>query len=1194
MIKMPDEKSDWIKLGDLAQRKQPGTLPEAVHNDRTDWVKGTKPVDFIPETEKPDTSWNIARGLKSGLLTTAATLPALQSMAFQAGGLKTAAEESAKTAQVFSKETEKYQPDTSFKELVKDPSWHGLLDYGLYTLGSLLPSAMFGLGGGAIGEKAATKLISRKTLENLAKKNLAKGLTKEAAVEAAVNTIAKRGAAAGIIGSTAALEGTGMYLTDYEKHGRDARVLPHVLGGLAAGAVELGLGGVELGLVKKMFGRTAAKVAAKNPEIGKSLLHKAAGIVKESAGEAAEELTQEEIAILNEMYVAKPGEKTVTPLSKEGLWRAAEASAAGFIGGVPLSTLSAAIPTKEQETEQETDNLINRQRAEDDLRTKITKSAVDEYVNEASAGVKFRPAPRPSTAEEAARVFERELPPDVRSAREAAETFIKEGTAIERAAKERQRIIDKTYLPAEEEADRRKLAEAQRRKAIKEHKEIYEVPEKGLEFPVIEEEKKEEPETVKNEIAGIEKQIKERTERLAAETKGRKRSELARELSILHKNLADKMASLAEIKRGSREAPEKGVKFASSFKEIEIPPELPDLEGTNKQKNWAYDIRSEYVTRMNELTDRMMKTFLGRTVGVSPLKPQLGVSPLKPQFNYDKFKQIAEEKAKNTDASWWIDNRDKLKIKDLIKEAEIPSRISDKLQKAKEDIEFAEIAEGSPKQIKWAEKIRSDAVDNILGTSKEKTEEEADALDIENFEYDSFIEFLKTKVFNNTSAKWWINNRSSLNIYDLLDDMEDEYKKWVDENKTKTKTEEKPKVEPEPKIKTEPEPEPEPEIEDSTVSVEMPAKEAETLTLKEQKKYLLAEIEKAKEQASDEKPEPIPLKLQKAIKKSGRTDKKNTAIDAIDKIYERNKARFGTITIEVPGDGDFTIINTKQSLDEFKKKAKKFPETEEMPETLVKELPKLKPSEKRVSGEGISYYNPFRVRKRTLKALPVDAQKNKWDKKNRLYYSSGLIIKLDKAPNVKISDKESVIPVENLEENAPNPASIKGEASIQLEIPVADVVSADEKTHIYISAEYADIMLTRYPDAKIFIGDINEPVVFKVDDKFAGAIMPMAIYSQPVLDELLEGYERLKKSEAVPKERKESEKESKKESEKSAVPEVKPNIDIHSLPIEDITVNLEAIREKTGEKIIIKDTAANAFKDIEDRIEKYLQVLECL
>jgi len=665
---------------------------------------------------------------------------------------------------------------------------------------------------------------------------------------------------------------------------------------------------------------------------------------------------------------------------------------------------------------------------------------------------------------------------------------------------------------------------------------------------------------------------------------------LARELSVLHKNLADKMASLAEIKRGSREAPEKGVKFASSFKEIEIPPELPDLEGTNKQKNWAYDIRSEYVTRMNELTGRMMKTFLGET------EEPLGVSPLKPQFNYDKFKQIAEEKAKNTDASWWIDNRDKLKIKNLIKEAGTPSRISDKLQKAKEDIEFAEITEGSPKQIKWAEKIRSDAIGNILGVSKEKTEEEADALDIENFEYDSFIEFLKTKVFNNTSAKWWINNRSSLNIYDLLDDMEDEYKKWVDETKTKTKTEEKPKVEPEPKIKTEPEPEPEPEpeIEDSTVSVEMSAKEAETLTLKEQKKYLFAEIEKAKEQASDEKPEPIPLKLQKAIKKSGRTDKKNTAIDAIDKIYERNKARFGTITIEVPGDGDFTIINTKQSLDEFKKKAKKFPETEEMPGTLVKELPKLKPSEKRVSGEGISYYNPFRVRKRTLKALPVDAQKNKWDKKNRLYYSSGLIIKLDKAPNVKISDKESVIPVENLEENAPDPASIKGEASIQLEIPVADVVSADEKTHIYISAEYADIMLTRYPDAKIFIGDINEPVVFKVDDKFAGAIMPMAIYSQPVLDELLEGYERLKKSEAVPKERKESKKESEKESEKSAVPEVKPNIDIHSLPIEDITVNLEAIREKTGEKIIIKDTAANAFKDIEDRIEKYLQVLECL
>jgi len=627
MIKMPDEKSDWIKLGDLAQRKQPGTLPEAVHNDRTDWAKGTKPVDFIPETEKPDTSWNIVRGLKSGLLTTAATLPALQSMAFQAGDLKTAAEESVKTAQVFSKEAEKYQPDTSFKELAKDPSWHGLLDYGLYTLGSLLPSAMFGLGGGAIGEKAATKLISRKTLENLAKKNLAKGLTKEAAVEAAVNTIAKRGAAAGIIGSTAALEGTGMYLTDYEKHGRDARVLPHVLGGLAAGAVELGLGGVELGLVKKMFGRTAAKVAAKNPEIGKSLLHKAAGIVKESAGEAAEELTQEEIAILNEMYVAKPGEKTVTPLSKEGLWRAAEASAAGFIGGVPLSTLSAAMPTKEQETEQETDNLINRQRAEDDLRTKITKSAVDEYVNEASAGVKFRPAPRPSTAEEAARVFERELPPDVRSAREAAETFIKEGTTIERAAKERQRIIERMYLPAEEEIDKIRFVEEQKRKAIeerikKEEEAVNEeIKKKKRELAILRNEligkmkateglqrgvrKAPERTFIKegtaiqkaakarqkiiesidlssetaNVIAGIEMQIKERVEKLKTEPEKRKRSEIARELEILGNEFADKITQATTEERGIRKAPERAV-ISRLLDDVRQPAETFMEEGT--------------------------------------------------------------------------------------------------------------------------------------------------------------------------------------------------------------------------------------------------------------------------------------------------------------------------------------------------------------------------------------------------------------------------------------------------------------------------------------------------------------------------------------------------------------------------------------------------------------------------------------
>jgi len=56
--------------------------------------------------------------------------------------------------------------------------------------------------------------------------------------------------------------------------------------------------------------------------------------------------------------------------------------------------------------------------------------------------------------------------------------------------------------------------------------------------------------------------------------------------------------------------------------------------------------------------------------------------------------------------------------------------------------------------------------------------------------------------------------------------------------------------------------------------------------------------------------------------------------DYLEKVEARNK-NHGMVTINVPDDGVFTILNTKQTLETFKKKAKSFPSTTPKPKPTV-------------------------------------------------------------------------------------------------------------------------------------------------------------------------------------------------------------------------------------------------------------------
>ncbi len=93
------------------------------------------------------------------------------------------------------------------------------------------------------------------------------------------------------------------------------------------------------------------------------------------------------------------------------------------------------------------------------------------------------------------------------------------------------------------------------------------------------------------------------------------------------------------------------------------------------------------------------------------------------------------------------------------------------------------------------------------------------------------------------------------------------------------------------------------------------------LAAKAQKKFLLEEIDKALAEAPDVEVTPYPVQGNETSERRDELKKQYAAALAAD------KARVGTVTIEVPGDGAFEILNTRKALQAFKAKAAKFPTT---------------------------------------------------------------------------------------------------------------------------------------------------------------------------------------------------------------------------------------------------------------------------
>lgn len=274
------------------------------------------------------------------------------------------------------------------------------------------------------------------------------------------------------------------------------------------------------------------------------------------------------------------------------------------------------------------------------------------------------------------------------------------------------------------------------------------------------------------------------------------------------------------------------------------------------------------------------------------------------------------------------------------------------------------------------------------------------------------------------------------------------------------------------------------------------------LTLKEQKEYLNRELDSAIKAAKEAEDEDLKI--------SGVLPGKIQTV----KMDDETRKKYGVITIEVPGDGRFTILNTKQSLKHFKKAARGFPTAKWKPTKPGAKPEKVpSPSGKRLTG--VEYYNPFRPRKQKI----VMAGKDERQFYVKGFYTEGkYLVKVDKKPESKTeyleTDKELENSVVSITKGVKKaiPAEMVAETFPMRELDVEDIAEkryervqpkihavAENGEHYIYQAHYIDAVLTEHPNSKISILPQEEEgeravvgtLYFEKGGEVVGVVTPM-------------------------------------------------------------------------------------------------------
>lgn len=222
---------------------------------------------------------------------------------------------------------------------------------------------------------------------------------------------------------------------------------------------------------------------------------------------------------------------------------------------------------------------------------------------------------------------------------------------------------------------------------------------------------------------------------------------------------------------------------------------------------------------------------------------------------------------------------------------------------------------------------------------------------------------------------------------------------------------------------------------------------------------------------------------------------KKYALAAIDDALKgpfKGKGVPAQVIINIPGDGEFRINNTKEALETVKKAFEKFPIGTEKPETY--RYPSIKPTGRRpaLGDEGIEYTTDYIPHKADIIVKGQWPQYERGPGWGKGFYTDGkAMVKMEK-PKSPLDDRtskaiEDVIGKANVAEV--RPAIIEGEYKAPYEKnPVVILRAGDER--VVLQAKYFDAVLTQHPEAKPFIENADKPVLFKVGKELVGAVMP--------------------------------------------------------------------------------------------------------
>ncbi len=293
------------------------------------------------------------------------------------------------------------------------------------------------------------------------------------------------------------------------------------------------------------------------------------------------------------------------------------------------------------------------------------------------------------------------------------------------------------------------------------------------------------------------------------------------------------------------------------------------------------------------------------------------------------------------------------------------------------------------------------------------------------------------------------------------------------------------------------------------------AAKKEGIPLKEQKKYLVSELEDLQKKApmGVDVPKEI-TELRTAWEKARKqvesvyeafqkkpSDESRAAVSeaetATKQAWDEYGAAGGTVTIDVPGDGAFTVHNTQEALASFAKRVKaEFPvkimegtrvstHSKEQKEAKVKAIPDMVESAKGLGWHSNGHF--------LVKGEPKIPPKSYSEREPLNQKGVDQVLSAAKKAKPRPVEKVEFVQSGEIDKVGGKHEAISDKPIPEVEGTNYSYVRLTGKSgnEVYVDQNYYLYMMKHFPDAKAFVALEENPAMFKSGGEIVGLIMPI-------------------------------------------------------------------------------------------------------